>query len=111
MSINKLIKEYEIDIVGSSNGIDIPANHRIVIRKAMVMGNGLDNGYDLWLEVCTFKDGNHDILLKNDLTLNNNLTIDLGATKPTSGIATLTKTNFESWMDSNIGSSNYTEIS
>ena len=112
MAHNKLLKEYEIDVVGKQNGIDIPVSHRLVIRKAMVLHNNADDGYDLWMEVLTYKDGTHSILLENDLFPGVKLVIDCGAKIPTSAIATLIKNKLEAWMNAeeSIGSGNWTEI-
>lgn len=113
MAITKTIKEYQITVVGKQKGVNIPINHRYVVTKAMIRKNEEDDGYDLWIEICTFKDSNHTTLLINDLFSSNNLTFDLGATLPTTKIATVVKTNLETWLDAEatIGSSNWTEIS
>lgn len=112
MSITKTVNEYEITVVGNQNGAPIPVNHRYVIVDGSVSGNEADDGYDLWMDIRTYEDSNHDTLLHNDLLPNNNLTLDLGATLPTSKIATVVKTNFEAWLDTEptIGAGNWTKI-
>lgn len=113
MAISKSIKEYEIDVVGKMCGVDIPINHRYVVKRAMVLGNDMDDTYHLIMGIATCADSSHSAELENDLLEGGELKIDLGATKPTSAIATLVKNKLEAWMnaEATIGSGNWTEIS
>jgi len=112
MSIAKSVKEYEITVVGKQNEVDIPINHRLVIVDGSISGNDADDGYDLWMDIRTYEDSSHSILLHNDLLPNNNKLLDLGATLPTTKIATVVATNFEAWLDAEptIGAGNWTVI-
>lgn len=108
--MNKQIKEYEIDVAGNSYGQQLPANHRMLVMGSLVRVKDTDDGYDLILFVDTYTDSNHDTKVKNDLIPDDQVTIDLGATLPTSGTKTLAKNNFETWLDSNVGENDWTEI-
>lgn len=113
MAIDKKIGEYQITVVGKANGdIEIPANHRYVITMATYRGNLEDNGFDLYMEVCTFKDAGHLETISNKLIPGDQLHIDLGSTLPSGDIDAVAKAQLEAWMDAqgDIGS-NWTEIS
>lgn len=108
--IKKSIKEYKINATGKLKGINIPTGHRLVVSKATIRGNVVDNGYELWIEICTYKDSNHSILLTNDLLPANNKTFPLGATMSTKSIQSVVKTQLEAWLDTNIGIGKWAEI-
>lgn len=110
MAITKSIKEYKLTVAGKQRGINIPINHRYVITKATIRGNETDDGYELWIEIRTYKDSNHPILLINDLFPANNMTFDLGATLPTGSIQSIVKTQLKSWLDTKIGTGKWQEI-
>ncbi len=110
MAITKSIKEYKITAVGKQRGESIRTNHRYVITKATIRGNSTDDGYELWIEIRTYKDNTHPVLLDNDLFPANNLTFDLGATLPTRSLQSIVKTQLESWLNSKIGTGKWAEI-
>lgn len=110
MTIKKSLKEYQITTAGKIKGINIPTGHRLVVTKATIRGNETDDGYELWIEICTYEDSNHSILLINDLFPANNLTFDLGATLPTKSLQSVVKIQLETWMITNIGDTKWTEI-
>lgn len=102
------IKEYEILVAGNSNGLQIPVNHRVIVTSQRVF---FENGnWVLKLDVCTCTDDTHENQVLNDLFVSNKKYFDLGASIPSSGIKTLVKNNMNSFLDSEIGSENYTEI-
>ncbi len=110
MAITKSIKEYQLTVAGKQKGESIRTNHRYVITKATIRGKEADDGYELWIEIGTYKDSTHPVLLFNDLFKANNLTFDLGATLPTGSIQKVVKTQLESWLDTNIGTGKWAEI-
>ena len=110
MAITKSLNEYKITVAGKQKGINIPINHRYVITKATIRGNEADDGYELWIEIHTYKDDTHPVLLFNDLFPNNNKTFDLGATLPTKSIQAIVKAELKSWLDTKIGTGKWEEI-
>lgn len=110
MAITKSLNEYKITAVGKQRGVNIPTNHRYVVTKGMIRGNVTDDGYELWIEIKTYKDDTHPILLINDLFPANNLTFDLGTTLPTGSIQSVVKTKLEKWLNDNIGTGKWTKI-
>ncbi len=107
MAITKSIKEYKITTVGKMKEENIRTNHRYVVVKGSIVGNVLaedgTESYELQIEICTFKNSSHDILLTNDLFPANSLDFDLGATLPAKSIQSIIATQLKSWMDTNVG--------
>lgn len=110
MAIKKSLNEYQITVKGKQNGAPIPINYRLVIAKGKMGGNAADDGYDLWMEIRTYQDGNHTTLLFNDMIPINNLTLPLGATLPTKVLEKVTAIEFEKWMDTKIGIGKWVKI-
>ncbi len=110
MAITKLLNEYQITVVGKIKDVNIPSGHRYVIKYGSIRGNEADDGYEVWMEVRTYKDSNHSILLYNDLCPNNNLTLPLGATLPTKNLQSVIGTEFEKWLDEKVGVDKWTKV-
>ena len=109
----KNIKEYEIDVVGDTQGLigAIPANHRIVVVGAQYYHNSMDDIWMLKMDVCTFEDGTYTQLVVNDNMPDSAVVVELGANLPSSGLKTTVKNQMNILLDgfSNVGSGNYTE--
>ncbi len=101
--ITKSIKEYRVTVVGKIKDVNIPIGHRYVITKAREGGNEADDGYELWIEVLTFKDSTHKFLLDNALIPNNNKTFPLGANLPKKYVEDVAADEFEKWLDDIVG--------
>ncbi len=110
MAITKSIVEYQITVVGKIKDVNIPSGHRYVVHKARMGGNEADDGYEVWMEIKTFKDGNHTFLLENNLIPSNNKTFPLGATKPKKYLEDIVATEFEKWLDENVGVGKWTKV-
>lgn len=102
------IKEYEVQVAGNSNGLVIPANHRIVVESSQLHWNGTE--WCVQLIVKTYKDDSHSIKVDND-ALPLDMCVDgVGATLPTDGTAVLVENAIEPILDTYYGSSNYITI-
>ena len=110
MAITKSINEYQITTAGKMKTLNIPTEHRLVVTQGVIVGNGADDGYELQVQIYTFKDSNHTILLSNDLIPEKKLTFDLGATLPTKSIQSVTATELEGWLDTKIGVGKWAKI-
>lgn len=110
MAIKKSLNEYQITVVGKQRDVNIPSGHRYVIKYGSIRGNEADDGYELWIEIRTYKDSNHTILLFNDLFPANNKTFSLGATLPTKSLQSTIATEVEKLLDIEIGAGKWTKI-
>lgn len=104
------IKEYQITLKGSSNGLEIPENHRVcVVSKHEYFEGG---EWFLRMIVLTYIDQMYKSTVLNDNFPNNEIVVALGINFPTAGGVTLVKNEMSKMLESfdNVGVGNYTEI-
>ena len=109
----KFIKEYEVTTTGKSQGLDVPAGHRILVTMACVRvkkhPKSGDESFELHMDVLTYKDNTYAQRVENDMFPLNRAIVDLGSNLPTGGIKTIVKNEMNKLLDAGVGSGNYTE--
>jgi hypothetical protein len=107
------IKEYEIDVAGSTGGIadSIPANHRMLVTDICVFYDAIAEKWKMKMTVCTYEDNTYSQAIQNDNMPDNGVVVVLGDNLPATAIITTVKNEMNTLLDgyANVGDGNYTE--